>query len=194
MVKKLIFAAALFLVSLCFADNLSAGNFGITGGANFQTVNLKNVGPQTLTQWNAGFVYKCNLPLGFQLHPALLYNVKSATLDTSVGYLEFMASLQWGLDLILFRPYIEASPFVGYGLNDWGTDKFSSTWTSPDRLEYGVGLGGGLQIWRFQVAARYNWTFAELKDVKNLESANFDGVTLSLTFFFGNNKKKTNQE
>ena len=76
MIKKLICAAALFLVSLCFADNLSAGNFGVTGGANFHTRNIKGVGPQTLTQWNAGLVYKCNLPLGFQIHPALLYNVK----------------------------------------------------------------------------------------------------------------------
>ena len=174
MIKKFIFAAALFLVSLCFADTLSAGNFGITGGANFHTVNLKGAGPQTLTQWNAGVVYKCNLPLGFQLHPSLLYNVKSATTDTSVGYLELMASLQWGLDLILFRPYIEAAPFVGYGLNDFGTEVFSSTWKSPDRLEYGVGLGGGLQIWRFQLAARYNWTFANIKDIKNVESADFD--------------------
>lgn len=192
MIKKFFFAAALFLVSLCFADNLSAGNFGLTGGANFHTVNPKDIGAQTLTQWNAGLVYKLNLPLGFQLHPALLYNVKTASVDAmpadfSVGYLEFMASAQWGVDLILFRPYLEVSPFVGYGLNGWGRVDPTSGWYPSDRLEYGVGLGGGLQIWRFQVAARYNWTFA---DIRNARDADFDGVTLSLTYFFGNKKKK----
>lgn len=188
MIKKFIFAATLFLVSLCFADNLSAGNFGLTGGANFHTVNPKGVGAETLTQWNVGLVYKFNFPLGLQLHPALLYNVKvgSASIapnNFSVGYLELMASAQWGLDLILLRPYLEVSPFVGYGLNGWGKVDPTTGWNSEERVEYGVGLGGGLQIWRFQVAARYNWTCTDVK-------ADFNGVSLSLTYFFGNKKKQ----
>ena len=187
--KRYILAAALFLVSLCFADTLSAGNFGVTGGANFRTYNLKDVGSKTLTQWNAGLVYKCNLPLGFQVHPTLLYSVKAGTLevapvDLSVGYLELAASAQWGPDLILFRPYIEVCPFVGYGLNGWGD--IPSTWRTPERLEYGVGLGGGLQVWQFQLAARYNWALTD----KTVHNADFSGVTLSLTYFFGNNQKK----
>lgn len=184
--KKFILAAAFFLMSLCFGDNLSAGNFGVFGGANFHTYYPKNISSQTLTEWNAGIVYKCNLPLGFQIHPTLMYNVKAATsetakLDLSVGYLEFMASFQWGADLILFRPYVEVSPFVGYGMNEWGKNR--AAWNQLDKLEYGVGLGGGLQIWRFQIGARYNWNFPELK------AADFNGVTLSLTYFFSNRKQ-----
>ena len=195
MVKKFFCAAALILVSLCFADNLSAGNFGITAGANFHTRDIRGIGPQTMTQWNAGFAYKCNLPLGFQLHPTLLYNVKAASVDSieqvdwSVGYIEFMPSLQWGVDLILLRPYLEVSPFVGYGMNGWGSVDPTSSWNSADRFEYGVGVGGGVQIWRFQLSARYNWTVTDIKELRNVESANFDNVTLSLTYFFGNNKK-----
>jgi hypothetical protein len=184
--KKWILAAAFFLMSLCFGDNLSAGNFGVFGGANFHTYRPKEIGAQTLTQWNAGIVYKCNLPLGFQVHPALMYSVKEAVVETapidlSVGYLELMASVQWGIDLILFRPYLEVSPFVGYGLNRWSGDR--SVWNAMDKLDYGVGLGGGLQIWRFQLAARYNWSFPKVK------YADFNGVSLSLTYFFGNRKK-----
>ena len=184
--KKWILAAAFFMMSLCFGDNLSAGNFGVFGGANFHTYRPKEIGAQTLTQWNAGIVYKCNLPLGFQVHPALMYSVKEAVdetapIDLSVGYLELMASVQWGIDLILFRPYLEVSPFVGYGLNSWSGDR--SVWNAMDKLDYGVGLGGGLQIWRFQVAARYNWSFPKVK------YADFNGVSLSLTYFFGNRKK-----
>ena len=193
--KKFIFAAALFLVSLCFADNLSAGNFGVTGGANFHASEFKSANAKTMTQWNAGICYKFNLPMGFQLHPTLLYNVKSAAADSmplnlSVGYLEFMASAQWGIDLILFRPYLEVSPFVGYALNSWGD--VASMFKSTDCLEYGVGLGGGLQIWRLQVAARYNFTVADFSkvDLETVRDANFDGVSLSLTYFFGNKKKK----
>ena len=181
--KRLFLAAALFLVSLCFGENLSAGNFGISGGATFHTYRFDNIGKKTLTQWNAGIVYKCNLPLGFQIHPALLYNVKPASTnagvtDVSVGYLEFAPSVQWGVDLILFRPYVEVSPFVGYGLNANG--KISEIFNTPNILEYGVGIGGGIQVWHFQLAAKYNWCYTKKKAV------DFNGVTLSLTYFFGN--------
>ena len=187
--KRYVLAAALLLMSLCFGENLSAGNFGVLGGANFQTYSPKDMGTRTLTQWHAGVTYKIGLPIGFQIQPALLYNVKSAaTSDApaglSVGYLELLASLQWGVDLILFRPFVEVSPFVGYGLNGWGDLK--GLWAEDGgKLEYGVGLGGGLQIWRFQINAKYNWNFGKVVPSKNLlKGADFSGVTLSLAYFF----------
>lgn len=181
--RKKFLAAALILMSLCFGEKLSAGNFGILGGANFHTYAPKDMGRQTLTQWHAGVSYKINLPVGFQVQPALLYNVKSATaadmpMDLSVGYLELLASLQWGVDLILFRPFIEVSPFAGYGINGFGDLK--NIWKQDGgKFEYGVGVGGGLQIWRFQLNARYNWNFAA-----SFNGADFSGVTLSLAYFF----------
>ena len=107
--------------------------------------------------------------------------------NLSVGYLEFMASVQWGIDLILFRPFIDVSPFVGYGLNGWGNLK--DLWKKDDnKFEYGVGIGGGLDIWRFQIAARYNWNLGPLMNnkigVETLKNANFGGVTVSLAYFF----------
>lgn len=192
--KKFIAAAALFLMSLSFGDRLSAGNFGVLGGASFYSANLKEINTKAVTQWHAGLAYKLNLPLGFHVQPALLYNVKGVdagqnitSLDLSVGYLEFMASVQWGIDLILFRPFVDVSPFVGYGINSWGD--LTDIWKNgANKFEYGVGLGGGLDIWRFQIAARYNWNFGTLfKEDLNLDllkKANFGGVTLSLTYFF----------
>ena len=135
--KKMILAAALFLMSLCFGGDMHAGNFGVCGGANFHTYNLGNIGSGTHTQWHAGFVYKFNLPLGFQIQPSLLYDVKAATsdsmpVDLSVGYIDLNASFQWGPDLILFRPYVEVCPFAGYGVNGWGivaSPSSAKTWT-----------------------------------------------------------------
>ena len=185
--RKFILAAAFFLMSLCFADNSSAGNFGLVGGANFHTYNPKDIGSQTLTQWHGGMIFKFGLPLGFQIQPALTYSVKDAVtetskLDLSVGYLELMTSVQWGADLILFRPFLDVSPFVGYSVNGWG-----NLWSEgANGLEYGVGLGGGLQIWRFQVTARYNWNFGYVlpDGTEKLKGADFSGVSLSLAYFF----------
>ena len=188
--KKIIVAAALFLMSLCFGENMSAGNFGIIGGANFHTSEVKNIGTHTLTQWHAGFLYKFNLSGGFQIQPSLVYNVKSATgnaeyMGYSVGNVELNAALQWGLDLILFRPFLEISPFAGYAVNTWG-DK--GLWDKQDRFECGLGLGGGLQIWRLQLSARYNWSFYDMiksqKAGAGSQDLSFDGVSLSLAYFF----------
>ena len=147
----------------------------------------------TLTQYHAGLAFKFRLPLGFALQPSILYQVKGAKLEDAsnlnVGYLEVPVSLQWGPDLIICRPYVECAPFVGYGLNNSIKD-----WTDLNRVEYGVGLGAGLDIWRFQINARYNWNFgslanANLSENKNeviqaFKDRNFGGVTLSLAFYF----------
>ena len=190
--KRFIVAAAFFLMSLCFGEKLFADNFGVVAGANFSTAHIKEIGTESQTQWHFGFAYKFDLPLGFQFQPTLLYNVKGteldlADVDLSVGYLELMTSVQWGLDLILFRPFLDVSPFIGYGINSMGDLK--ALWKEGgNRLEYGLGLGGGLQVWKFQLAARYNWNFGGImKDSgsgKSLNDAKFRGVTLSLAYFF----------
>lgn len=190
--KKFIAAAALFLMSLSFGGKLSAGNFGILGGANFCSASVSGISAETMTQWHAGLAYKLNLPLGFHVQPALLYNVKGSNLnlsdtDFTVGYLELMASVQWGIDLILFRPFVDISPYVGYGVNHAGD--LSVVWKEfGNPLGYGVGVGGGLDIWRFQLVARYNWDFGQIfksdQSISPLVGARFRGVTLSLAYFF----------
>ena len=190
--KKFIAAAALFLMSLSFGDRLSAGNFGVLGGANFCTTSIAGIKSESMTQWHAGLSYKMNLPLGFHIQPTLLYNVKGSDFNISetdfrVGYLEFMASVQWGIDLILFRPFLDVSPYVGYGVNHAGD--LSTAWKEfGNKLDYGVGVGGGLDIWRFQLVARYNWDFGRIfksdQSVSPVVDARFSGVTLSLAYFF----------
>ena len=191
--KRFILSAALIVMSLCFSEVASADNFGVLGGANFYNSSIKELNTKTVTRWHAGVVYKVDLPVGFQLQPAVLYNVKAADLPSltagnlSVGYLELMASVQWGLDLILFRPFVDVSPYVGYGLASSGSavDLWNA---SGNKLEYGIGVGGGLQIWRVQIAARYNWnlgrTFKTSDPADVLRNANFNGVTLSVGYFF----------
>ena len=190
--RRFIVAAALFLMSLSFGGKLFAGNFGVLGGANFCTTNIAGINAESMTQWHAGLSYKFNLPLGFHLQPTALYSVKGANLnlsemDFTVGYLELMASVQWGIDLILFRPFIDVSPYMGYAVNSVGD--MSSLWKKGGNpLEYGVGVGGGLDIWRFQLVARYNWNFGPIfksaESYDGLADARFRGVTLSLAYFF----------
>lgn len=162
--------------------------------------------------YNAGITYKFNLPVGFAIQPSLLYHSKASESDggqfdgdLKVGYLELPVSFQWGPDLLFFRPFLDVSPYLGYGLNhdfnftEFGTDastaEVKDSWSLVNRLEYGLGLGAGLEVWKFQFVCRYNWNFGSLLTPegklnapallqKGLGDENFGGVTLSLALLF----------
>jgi hypothetical protein len=60
--------------------------------------------------------------------------------------------------------------------------------TDINRFSYGVGLGGGLEVWKLQVSARYNWNLGPLAKASTafgtiMQNKNFGGVTLSVAFF-----------
>lgn len=128
-------------------------------------------------------------------------------LDASVGYVELPCQFQWGPDLMAFRPYLLVEPFIGFGVTmNAKSDVFSESVSngfkdvSMSRWEYGFGIGGGIEIWRFQLSGRYFWNFGGLCDdqgninpsnmAKTIRSAfenqrGFNGFNLTMTFFFG---------
>lgn len=191
------------LVTLfCSVGAAAQNRFVVSGGLNFSTSNVKEISKETMTQYHAGIGYKWDWVLGFSFQPSLLYSVKGAAVgddisnvDFSVGYLEFMPSLQWGPDLLLFRPYVDLSPYVGYGLNTKASlPEFKD---ALKKFEYGMGLGFGLEIWRLQVVARYNWNFGTIassvkgEGVLNSSSiqeafgeSNLGGITLTASIMF----------
>ena len=195
---------ALCVMTFWSSDALRAGDFGVTGGASF--TGLKDVSKDMTTGYHAGITYKFHLPLGFAIQPSLLYHLKSSTVDSAlqtgslagldVGYLEFPVSFQWGPDLLLFRPFFDVSPFVGYALNNdirhasarGVVETMKNKWDGMNRLEYGLGIGGGLEIWKIQVVARYNWNFGQLFETRSraisFNDKNFGGVTLTAAILF----------
>ena len=216
--KRFLTVIALCVMTFWGSHDLKAGDFGIVGGASF--TGIKNISPELTTGYHAGLTYKFHLPYGFAIQPSLLYHMKSSLVEEAVadlaafnykmGYLELPVSFQWGPDLLLFRPFLDVSPFVGYALNNElavtspaaqrSSLGYTNEWDGVNRLEYGLGLGGGLEIWKVQVVCRYNWNFGQLFDTSGkaaatadfLENAkesvfnekNFGGVTLSVALLF----------
>ena len=217
--KKIFAVIALCVMTFWGSTTLKAGNFGVVGGASF--TGLKEVSRDLSTGYHAGVTYKFHLPFGFAIQPSLQYHMKSSLVEDTIaditsfnykmGYVELPVSFQWGPDLLLFRPFLDVSPFVGYALNNEavGTSvaqrgnavqKIQNKWEGVNRVEYGLGLGGGLEVWKFQVVCRYNWNFGYLFDAQGnvpaleeivgnvkdsaLNGKNFGGVTLSLALLF----------
>ncbi|MCQ2145884.1 MAG: outer membrane beta-barrel protein [Bacteroidales bacterium] len=221
--KKLVLTVIAAVSMLFFADKASAQieGVGVFGGFTSSSSNVKNFTPSSVSQYHLGVAYKFNLGLGLAIQPSVSYQVKGTTLDmigsqtisenlrvldASVGYVEIPLQIQWGPDLMAFRPYVLAEPFVGFGVNfkaagPLNIETVKNDWKAANmsRLEYGIGLGGGIEVWRFQVAAKYFWNFGSLCDnegkidvgaVANTVSEafkggkNFNGISVSLGFFF----------
>lgn len=193
----------LSLVVFCAAAAaLSAQTFGVVGGFTSSELKFKNVNKTSIAGYHAGVAYNLPLISGLAIQPELLYNVKGTSLasfKTSLGYVELPVQLQWGLDLLLLRPYIFAEPFIGYAVN-WSV-KESTTSLGADldlnrlnsRMEYGLGIGGGIDVYnRIQLSFKYFWNFEDcgLGDYPGMikdhitERKSFDGFALSVGVFF----------
>ena len=207
--KRLVAALAFFALALVGASEISAQKYGVIGGATF--TSMQNIEKSAKTGFNIGATAQLRLPLGFSVQPSLIYNSKAAQVggdalsaSMNVGYLELPVSVQWGPDLLLFRPFLDVTPFVGYAVNSTvRTEGLSvekvikNEWDSFNmhRFAYGIGVGGGIEVWRFQFICRYNWNLGPLFDADGslnvqpvteaFQDKNFGGVTLSLAFMFG---------
>ena len=209
MKKLLVVFAALLLTSVAVS---AKGGFGITAGFNTNAAQLQDVSLDSRYGWNAGLTYSINLPLGFSLQPSLLYTQKSGAVAItslgilnelvsgsvyqSVGSLSVPVSVQWGPNLIVARPFLDVTPYVGYAL----TNKIKAV--DPDiegvtegelGLDYGVGLGAGINVWKLQAIVRYNWSFGTMgnfQDFFNIDYAEavkntvYGGISVNVAYFF----------
>jgi hypothetical protein len=213
-------AVAAFALALCVgtganAQNIGTTRWGIIGGFTSSSADANIFKAESYSLYHAGLTFQLPLIAGFSIQPSVTYQMKGAkldvaagdittginALDTKVGYLEIPVQVQWGPDLILFRPYLMAEPFVGFALNSKtvsGSMKETNLAKAAlNKMEYGLGLGGGVEIWRLQVSARYYWNFGSLCDSdgsvnpigQEVRTAfkngkNFNGFSLSAAIFF----------
>lgn len=206
MKKLLVVFAALLLTSAAVS---AKGGFGITAGFNTNAAKLNDVSLDSRYGWNAGLTYLANLPLGFSVQPSLLYTQKrgavaltglgvldkltSGNVYQSIGSVTVPVSVQWGPDLIVARPFLDVTPYVGYAL----TNKLKAVAADQEGvtkgekgLDYGIGLGAGINVWKLQAVVRYNWNFGTMGNLENFvgmetpENAVYGGISVNVAYFF----------
>ena len=216
--KKLVFALAASLIALSAAaqPGITAGLTSSSSDFNEAWANVKEV-----TQYHVGVTFKLPLPFGLAVQPSIIYNVKGATLedtatdgnlksvDYKTGFLEVPVQAQWGINIAgVVRPYGFVEPFVGYGitneekLSNFTGDDSKDAWDNvKNRLEYGVGVGFGVEILNhLQVSVRRFWNIGNLYDedgsaiksfkdainqgAETIENGKISGIMASVTFLF----------
>ena len=211
--KKYFIAIAVALVA--FSASVSAqAKFGVTAGMNFNSATIADVKMDAKAGWNVGATVQLNLPLGFSLQPSIVYMQKAAGFTTpelssdflenlkaemvqTVGSVVVPVSVQWGPDLLVARPFVDVTPYVGYSLsNKVKTDLagIEEVVKGGNGLDYGLGIGAGVNVWKLQAIVRYNWNFGVLGNYKDFAGVNlgdiktdsetFGGITVNLAFFF----------
>jgi len=183
---KKIFLA--IVITACFISQINAQfKFGLKGGVNFDNFAMKDASNdlklENSTGWQAGALLQIKIPgLGVALQPELLYSATKAKVNdasNSIHYFEVPVNGQLKLNLLLLRPYLQAGPYFGYALKVDGKafkDKIN-------KFDWGIGLGGGVEIWKLQLDARYSWGLQNVSSVNEFEMKN-NRFTLSLAYLF----------
>ena len=156
---------------------------------------------KNFTGYHVGFGYLTGTWNGLRLQPELIYNVRGTRVDDAtlwrMGYLEVPLNIQWGVDLIVMRPFLQISPCIGYDFLNNTSSTQSGQALGPvtadaNRLEYGFSVGGGLDVLSsFQISLSYNWNFGSVANlsayqdqVKGIERQNARCLQVSFAYFF----------
>ncbi len=206
----LIFLMALPLAAQEKDKKASFFKFGVKGGIDFISLDKFEVGAipesvSTYTGFTAGVAFSFDLPVqGMTLQPELNYVSKGArikggsgTTNLRLDYIELPVNLQVGLDLILMRPYLMLSPYIGYAV--YREPEYIS-WEYLKHFEYGIGIGGGVDVWRLQLQVKYNWNIGGMvrslegssgsitidseSRLQTIKESNLRGLEVNLVFFF----------
>ena len=206
--KRIITLLAVAAASLVLASKAHA-QLGVIAGLTSSKVNASEaVGDvKNIALYHAGLTYKLDLGAGFAFQPSVIYQVKGANVSKikettseqlKTGYVELPLGIQWGPDLVAFRPYAFVEPFIGYQIANFNKGATFSDVGSDvmNKLEYGFGLGGGLEIAsHVQLSIQWFKNMGKLinddrarsgeewwNDVKDVQ--NFKGIKFSLAILF----------
>jgi hypothetical protein len=211
-------------LSISFSANAQV-KFGVKGGLNITDLSGSAVEDvksalSTYTGFHAGVALQVGLPFGLAIQPEVLYSQSGVKLSKdlvpsignlgdvlaklSVGSIQVPVAIQWGVKLGPVRPFVQAVPYVSFpvvtkldlsALNMNVNENLNKVFGSMD---YGVGLGAGVDIWKLQASVKYNWALGKLVDAADLgagevvvkeildeiKGAKLAGLEVSVALFF----------
>ncbi len=215
--KRIIASLAIVVMAAAASFSAKAEGLVIKGGFSYTHLDLTQsikdqaqqlaVNARNFSGFHAGIGYQTESLAGFTLQPELMFLSKKGNqfgdkYSWSLSYLELPINIQWGIDLVALRPFVQLSPYIGYNIKNRPSapkdgdkrvmDFLTSFTQDPNRFSYGLGIGGGIEIMRrFQVSAQYVWNFGRVisaqQYIDNAANAKRDmaaGLEISLGLMF----------
>ncbi len=203
---KKLFLTVVLALSTLVAANAQVGIIGGWTSSKIRSFDGWDASMKSASLFHLGVAYRAELGPLLVLQPALSYQVKGAnvadagnSLYSRGDFVELGLGVQLGLDLILLRPFLMLEPFIGYDVSttDYVNGSLSSVMSNAkNRFEYGIGLGGGLELMRhLQLSVQWFMNAGRLYNNGKLPSAetflaqcgnlkNYQGVKVTLGLFF----------
>lgn len=205
--KRILAIALIAAFAFAATANVAKAQFGIKGGI-YTTKLSKDIKVKDNIGYQAGILYSHHVTPGFVVQPELLFISRSATCAAkttpapggttvstsneekySLQYLQVPLSIQYGFNLVVVRPYVQAVPYISYAI---GKNSSVESWKDVNRFTGGIGLGFGADLWKFQVNVRYNWDISKNGDGKDKTDLTYKewaaskqkGLEVSLAFIF----------
>ena len=200
--SKFVFAGLLLAVIFIAVPKKASAQFGVKAGLyTSQFSDIKEFKLKNNVGFQAGVLYKLHVLPNFVIQPELLYVAKEAKLEAKAGedpskdgryglkFMQLPVSLQYGPNLVVARPFVQVVPYMSYAIKKSGK---VGSWDDVNRFGYGIGLGAGDDVWKFQFNARYNWDFSKVGDgEKGIHLADQEwkiskarGIEFSVAFIF----------
>lgn len=210
-------------LSISFSANAQV-KFGVKGGLNLTSLSGEGIKGdmkdifKTYTGFHAGLALNIGLPLGFAIQPEVLYTQNGAKMEADLsgllgsgskisasvatGAIQVPIGIQWGIELGPIRPFVQAVPYISFPVvgmiktNVGGEkDNMSTELDMFSSFDYGAGVGLGIDVWKIQISAKYNWSFGSyvkgdtvdsevVWDSVDLSSSKISGFELSAAIFF----------
>ncbi len=166
--RKIFFAILLFVAALVILPQKGAAQFRVKGGIYVpQFSKLKDYRDFKVKQnigYQAGVAYQINILPVFTIQPELLFIQRDVEVSDRSGVedtqkyqqklIQVPVSIQYSINLLMARPYIQAVPYVNYLFD--GKLTGGHNWKDSNKLTYGIGLGAGIDVWHLQLNIRYN--------------------------------------
>ncbi|MDR1153285.1 MAG: PorT family protein [Bacteroidales bacterium] len=165
---------------------------GIVAGENIATIKspVSASTQDVITGWMGGLAFQVVWPKGFALQPEVLYSQKGCMFAGSglrydIDYLEVPVKVMYRLHMAQVKPFAFVAPYGAYAVRltengDMTSDDTFSSQIHP--WDYGIGAGGGFDVWKIQLSFKYSWGFAQvLHDTFTVRNNVF---TISAGFLF----------
>lgn len=172
--KKLSYTLCILLAMALVTNQAKAQspiNIGIRGGVNFANLNDTDLDTDGRTGFMAGVYFNyqiANSPISIQ--PEVLYTQKGFALGDAtakLGYIEIpvLAKFDWVMDGNI-TPHVYFGPYVAFNVSaeaDGGQFEFDIE-DSIKSTDFGVVVGAGVDINRFNIGVRYGAGLTEISD------------------------------
>ena len=149
-----------------------------------------------------GIVGDYSLKRSFIVQSGILFSQQGYTAEipffakevVTLNYIQIPVNLQYkrSVDVGEVHWMVHAGPYLGLGINAKkkmnGNSEDFKFGSGKDiylkRFDFGIGLGGGIQLNSILLGAVYNVGLAKLNNTNNIGSIKNNVLTISLTYFF----------